>query len=291
MFQMRKQQEPSIVCTPKLRSDSLIDATCDASSYAMTNRAWGGDYLFLLTSLMQKDFKIRYRNMSLGVFWSLLNPLVTMGVLTFVFTKVFKNPIPNYPVFFLCGYVPFNFFSFAWSVGTNSIVDGTAFVKRVAVPREIIPIASILSNFLHLIIQIALLLFMVLLFGLKVNRYWLYLPLIWGLEIVFICGLTFITSALNVFVRDVRYLVESFNAVLFWLIPIFYDPNSIPVQYRNMVSYNPIASIVFALRRILIEGGAPPASLWIKLSVLSFGTLIVGFFIFRSLRKRFYDYL
>jgi len=261
------------------------------SNIFMTNRAWGGDYLFLLTSLMQKDFKIRYRNMSLGVFWSLLNPLVTMAVLTFVWTRLFPSPTKNFPVFVLCGIIPFNFFSFAWGLGTNSIVDGTGFVKRVAIPREVIPIASVLSNFLHLIIQVALLLFMVLLFGLQINRYWLMLPVVWALEIIFVCGLTLITSALNVFIRDVRYLVESFTQVLFWLVPIFYSSDTVPAKYRDIMNYNPIAAIVFALRRILLDHSMPAESLMIKLTLVSFSTLIVGFFVFRTLRKRFYDYL
>lgn len=257
----------------------------------MKNRAWGGDYFFLLSNLMQKDFKIRYRNMSLGVFWSLLNPLVTMGVLTFVVTQIFKNPQPNYPVRILCGLVPFNFFSFAWGVGTNSIVEGSAFVKRVAIPREIIPIASVFSNCLHMFIQIGLLLFMTLVFGNPVNLNWFWLPLIWGLFIVFVCGLTLITSALNVFVRDVRYLVESFNAVLFWLVPIFYGFEIVPDKYRLIYDFNPVSAMVFALRRILIEGGRPSFSTIRNLSFVSFGALIVGFIVFRQLRRKFYDYL
>ncbi len=257
----------------------------------MTNRTWGGDYLFLLTSLMQKDFKIRYRNMSLGVLWSLLNPIVTMVVLTFVWTKLFPSPQKNFPVFVLCGIIPFNFFSFAWAVGTNSIVDGTSFVKRVAIPREVIPIASVLSNFLHLIIQVGLLLFMALLFGLGVNIHWLWLPILWVLEIILVCGLTLITSALNVFVRDIRYIVESFNQVLFWLVPIFYGFDSIPTQYRKIVDYNPLASLVFALREILLNNHSPAGSLLTKLAVGSIVTLLVGLAVFRSVRSRFYDYL
>ncbi len=257
----------------------------------MTNRAWGGDYLFLLQNLMQKDFRIRYRNMSLGVFWSLLNPLVTMAVLTFVFTVIYPNPRPMYPIFILCGIIPFNFFSFAWGVGTNSLIDGAAFVKRVAVPREVIPVASVLSNCLHLVIQIALLLFVVLVFGKPINRHWVWLPVIWVLYIIFVCGLTLITSALNVFVRDIRYLVESFNAVLFWLVPIFYDFEAVPAKYVDIYAYNPVAAVILALRKVLLQQSAPPGFLLLKLAGVSIGSLIVGAFVFRMLRRRFYDYL
>jgi len=251
---------------------------------------WNGDYAFLLRNLIGKDFKVRYRNMSLGMFWSLLNPLVTMGVLTVVFTYFMPNTaIRNYPMFFLCGLIPYNFFVMAWSTGTSSLVDNTNLIKRVTVPREIIPIATVLGNSLHLLIQIALLLAFAMFVGSGINRYWIWLPLIWVMEVILLCGLALISSAVNVYVRDTRYLVESFNTVLFWLVPIVYPPP--PPKYYAMFELNPVAALVFALRDILLDGRQPAASLLLKLSFGSIAMLGTGLVLFRLMKQKFYDYL
>ncbi len=249
---------------------------------------WNGDYFFLIRSLVEKDFKVRYRNMSLGVLWSLLNPLIMMGLLTFIFTKILAQHDRNFPLSVLCGLVPFNFFTIAWVTGTTSLFDSAGLIKKVPVPRQVFPIASVLSMCLHLLIQIALLLGLIVVFGRGVNIHWLWLPLIWGLEIMFVMGLALASSAINVYVRDTRYVVESANTVLFWLVPIFYSWTLIPARFKGLYQINPVAALALMMRNVLIEGRAPLGSTLIRLAIVSVAMFGAGTFIFAKLKDGFY---
>jgi lipopolysaccharide transport system permease protein len=111
------------------------------------------------------------------------------------------------------------------------------------------------------------------------------------MEIVFVCGLSLVSSAVNVYVRDTRYLVESINTVMFWAVPVVYSFSAIPPAYAEVYKLNPVAALILAMRDILLEGHAPRWELLAKLTVVAILTFTLGLTVFQRLKRRFYDYL
>lgn len=252
---------------------------------------WSGKSIHLLEQLVLKDFKIRYRNMSLGVFWSLINPLILMVLWTYVFKKIFHNPNPHFNIYVLSGIITFNFFTISWASATNSLVDNASLIKKLPIRREVLPVAAALSNLTHLLIQFAMLVVFVLWEGLGINRHWLWLPLLWGMELAFIIGLGLITSALNVFLRDIRYVVESTNVILFWLVPIVYTFGMVPPEAKDLYQYNPVAALILATHNVILEHRPPSPVLLTKMASVAAASLIAGVLFFRRVSPRFYEHI
>ena len=248
------------------------------------------DTLFILRVLIAKDFKIRYRNMSLGVFWSLVNPLVMMTVLTFVFTQLMPSGRDQFALFVLVGLLPYNFFTLAWQAGTTSIIDNSSLVNKMPFQRALLPVSVVFANSIHYLIQFGLLLLATSIF-VGVNRYWLWLPIIVLAQIVFVCGVALTTSALDVFIRDIRYVVESACLVLFWMLPIFYGFEAIGPKWAWLYEINPLAAVILIMRAILLDGAAPMPTTVFKLLSVTLVVLGIGLGTFLRLQRRFSDYL
>jgi lipopolysaccharide transport system permease protein len=274
-----------------------ISAQFAASAGAVLPRrlhrtGWSKNFGFVISSLVMRDFRVRYRNMSLGVLWSLANPLIMMLVLTFIFVHVFPNTtVKYYPVFVLTGLAAFNFFSLGWAVGTTSLQANAGLVKRVRMQRELLPIAAVLAQSIHFFIQMGLVLAFALAWRLPITMLWAWIGPISLMELMATCGMALICSALDVYFRDTRYIVESTTTVLFWLSPIFYPAEMIPQKFRPIYELNPVSSAIICLRDVIISKIPPVMVTFERGMIASLVLLLLGFGVFGLLKGNFGDYL
>lgn len=249
---------------------------------------------FALRNLIMKDFRIRYRNMSLGVMWSVLNPLVMLGILAVIFTFIYPQKDHVYfPVSVLLGIVSYNLCALCIPAATGAVVDNASLVKKVIFPRQILPISVVLSQSIQAITQLGLVALLFLVLRVPVSAKLFLVPVIYGVMVVFVLGAGFICAAVNVVFRDTRYLVESILTVLFWLSPVFYTLQIVhekfPKWLFGIYLLNPLAGCIDALRRVVLEGKAPDGpsfSVAIGVSVIS---LVTGFAVFSRLQEKFAD--
>lgn len=248
-------------------------------------------YRDLIRNLVIRNLKVRYKNSALGVLWSLLNPLLMTLVFTVVFTIMIpRGSQPNYPVFFMCGFLPWSFFASSLTGATGSIVDNAPLIKKVYFPREILPLAEVLSNLVNFLIALVVLFAMLVVFRMRFTPALLMLPLIILAQFMFTCGMSFLLATANVFYRDTQHILEVLLQAWFFLTPIFYPITFLPEQYRFLGlvvdvrlwtrRLNPMASLVASYHDVLYLGEPTGLDFFLRTFVTCLVVLLIGYAVF-----------
>jgi len=248
-------------------------------------------YRELLYFLIWRDIKVRYKQTALGAAWAIIQPLFTMVVFSLFFGRLAKVPsdgIP-YPVFSFAALVPWTFFANGLSQSANSLVTSQNLIKKVYFPRLTIPIASVLSGLVDFVLAFAMLLALMLYYGIVPTVDVVWLPAFLLLALVTSLGVSLWLAALNVEFRDVRHIVPFI--VQFWLFatPIAYPSSLLEEPWRTVYGINPMVGVVEGFRWALLGTGTAPGPLVGVSSVVALATLISGAFYFRRLEKTFAD--
>ena len=256
------------------------------------------NYRELIRNLVIRDLKIRYKNSLLGIAWSWLNPLLMMVVYTILFTVMLRvESIPRYPVFVLCGLLPWNFFNDSVIQATGSVVGNAHLIKRVYFPSDVLPLSTVLGNLVNLLIALPLFFALAFLFGARPTWSVLLLPITILIQVMFTVGLTFLLSTLNVFLRDTQIILGVIMLAWFFLTPVFYPIESIPQQASLLgITFNaqlwlrrlnPMASIIASYRDLLYWGVPTGLDFLLRTAVQALLVLIVGYLVFSRFRPRF----
>lgn len=250
------------------------------------------DYRYLLQNLVVRDLKIRYKNSILGVMWSLLNPLLMMIVFSLVFTVAFgRDDIRQYSVFFLVGLIPWNFFNNALRTGTVSIMGNATLIKKIYFPRELLPVASVLSQLVNFGFSFIVLVLFLYGSGLGLTYYALWVIPLVITQVIFTLGLSLLMGSINVFYRDILMILDLLLLALFFLTPVMYpldlfgsEATLIGITFdpgRVMRWVNPMASLIDGYRTVLwgTMDSNGPTSMFFPYFLRTFVTSIIVFII------------
>ena len=204
-----------------------------------------------LWALSKKELSLKYHGTKLGLWWALILPLLLAFSISLIFTKAFKVAIPNYTLFVLSAILPWIFFSQSLSEVTNSFLANASILKQGIFPREIIPISSVLGNFLNFILGLSVIMPLFILFNYKVIFFIPLLALLLLFFAIFVCGLGLIFSSMNMFYKDVSCFLSLGLTVWFWITPVFYSRDMIPYPYKLINLVNPLTLFMSNFRDLL----------------------------------------
>lgn len=248
-------------------------------------------YSFLLKILVRKDIKKKYKDSILGILWSLLNPLLIMIVLTIVFSTLFGRTIENFPVYLLSGKLLFDFFSTSTSVSMRSIINSAHLIKKIYIPKYIITVSHITSNFIFFLISLIDLVLIMLVTRADITIHILYAPIYLLLLFFFACGISLILATITVFFRDVEHLYGVLITILLYASAIFYPPDIIPEKYQFVLTLNPLHYFLEGFRGAVYYGTPLDLVNLLVCVVLAVVSMVAGIRVFEKNQDKFILYL
>jgi homopolymeric O-antigen transport system permease protein len=245
----------------------------------------------VLYYLTWRDIKVRYKQTALGAAWIILQPVATMVVLSFVFGRVAKMPSEGvpYPIFILTALIPWNLFATGVTRGTDSLVTNSPLLKKVYLPRLVLPLSRILSGVIDFFLSFLVLVVVLAWYHIRPSSHALYLPWFLVVTVAAASGIAFWLSALNVRRRDIQQALPFLVQLWFFVSPIAYSSNLVKGRWQVIYGLNPMAGVVEGFRWALLGTRSFPTSLVVMSSTISILLLVSGALFFRKMEQTFAD--
>lgn len=245
------------------------------------------NYSFLLTELIKRDISGKYKDSTLGLFWSFLNPLLSMIVLTIVFSTFFGRTIENFPVYLLSGKLVFDLFANATTGAMDSIKGNSEIIKKIYVPKYMFAIGIVCSEFINFLISLIVLVAVMFATGAPFYMSLLYSPIPLFFLLVLTMGVGLILATATTFFTDIKYLYGVLIMLLSFMTPLFYPIEIIPQEFLFFFKVNPLYAAVSSFRDIVLYGAFPQTKFLLYLIITSIIALVVGVFLFYRYQDEF----
>lgn len=249
-------------------------------------------YKDMIKGLVKRDLRGRYKGSVLGFLWNFVNPLCQIIVYSIVFSRVLTNSIEKYPIFLIIGLMPWNFFAESLSQGSGCVLHQAELTKKIYFPREVLPISTVVSRFINMLITFAIMFVIILVSGVGISPAMLiFLPIIMLVEFVMALGFTLLLSAIDVYFRDVEYMTGVILMAWVWLTPIMYSYSDQSGLLQKIISYNIMTPIIRAYQSVLYYHTVPDMKMLGISAIVSVIMLVVGARVFRKAEGHFAELL
>ena len=242
----------------------------------------------IIKNIIVKELKARYAGSLLGISWTVITPLLITAVISFVFTKVIKTDIGYFPLFVLSAILRWMCFSSSLFDAAPSIIRNSHILNQFTISKEILPVASVTANFINFIFGLLAMLPIFIIFKIKMTTLLFLLPFVILFHFIFTVGISLLLSCINIFLRDITHLLEVGLMFWFWITPVFYSVDMIPVSFRWVCILNPMTSYITVYRSILFEARLPGFYPIIIAVFMSLFMLIIGYATFIKFEPEFF---